>query len=204
MTSILDLILPHDESSSVFSADRRYRYRLTRRWGPGPELMLVSLHPGISREHYDDPDAGRDKAVARAFGYDAYAKLNLFAARVHDAQALGGVDDPVGVDNDAHLAAAAAEHDVIVLDWGDHAAISRARAVTSRLWRVARDSGGAIAVLDWTPSGQPYHPLRVRADAQLQCLTAHAHPDMVDVDPRWTQLLADAAAAAQAGGVVGR
>lgn len=199
MTSILDLILPHDESSSVFSADRRFRYRLNRRWGPGPELMLVSLHPGISREHYDDPDAGRDKAVARAFGYDAYAKLHLFAARVHDAQGLAGVDDPVGPDNDAHLDEAAAQHDVIVLDWGDQAATSRAATVCSRLWRIARDSGGAIAVLDWTPSGQPFHPLRVRADAQLQCLTAHAHPDMVDVDPRWTQLLSDAAAAGQSG-----
>lgn len=195
MRSLLDLILPHDESSAVFSTDRRYRYRLSRRWGSGPELMLVSLFPGLAREHHDDPDAGRDKAVARAFGYDAYAKLALFAARAHNVDELDRLDDPVGVDNDAHLDAAAAEHDVIVLDWGEQAAWPRARAVSSRLWRIARDSGGAIAVLDWTASGQPYHPLRVRADAQLQCLTAHAHPDMVDVDPRWTQLLADAAAA---------
>lgn len=199
MTSILDLILPHDDSSAVMSEDRRYRYRLNRRWGPGPELMLVSLHPGAAREHHDDPAARRDKAVARGFGYDAYAKLSLFAARVHSDDDLGALDDPVGADNDAHLDAAAAEHDVIVLDWGAQAPPARARAVASRLWRIARDSGGAIAVLDWTPSGQPYHPLRVRADAQLQCLTARAHCDMVDVDPRWTALLSDAAAA-EAGG----
>ena len=32
MTLMLDLHLSHTESSAVFSDDRYYRYRLTRRW----------------------------------------------------------------------------------------------------------------------------------------------------------------------------
>lgn len=165
-------------------------------------MMLVSLHPGTAHEHQDDPVARRDKAVAHGFGYDAYAVLNLFAARVHRDDDLGGLDDPVGPANDAHLDAAAAEHDLIVLAWGAKAPVARARAVATRLWRIARERGGTIAVLEWTPSGQPYHPLRVRADAQLQCLTGRAHSDMVDVDPRWTALLADAAGVEAGGAVV--
>lgn len=86
--------------------------------------------------------------------------------------------------------AAAADDDLIVLAWGTKAPLERARAVSTRLWRITR---GAIAVLDCTTGGEPYHRLLVRADARLQCLTARAHSDTLDVDPRWTQLLADAA-----------
>jgi hypothetical protein len=47
-------------------------------------------------------------------------------------------------------------------------------------------------VLGWTAGGQPRHPLYLRGDTPLQCLTAAAHDAMLDVDPRWSQLLADA------------
>ena len=46
MTLTLDLHLPrwlHTEGDAEFSEDRSYRYWLTRRWGPGPALMFVSL-----------------------------------------------------------------------------------------------------------------------------------------------------------------
>ena len=194
MTLTLDLHLPHlsrTESAAGFSEDRRYRYWLTRRWGPGPALMFVSLHPSAADEHHDDPTTRRVVRFARAFGYDAVTLMNLYAAATPEPKELAGMDDPVGPDNDDQLDRAAAEHDVIVFAWGADADPARATAVATRLWRIAGEAGGTVAVLGWASGNQPRHPLYLRADTPLQCLTAGAHRDMLDVDPRWSQLLAD-------------
>lgn len=197
MTLTLDLHLPHlahNESAAGFSEDRRYRYWLTRRWGSGPALMFVSLNPSDADEHHDDPTTRRDVRFARDFGYDAVTLTNLYAARTPHPKELAAVADPVGPDNDEHLDRAAAAHDVIVFAWGAHADPVRARSVATRLWRIAAAAGGSVAVLGWTAGEQPRHPLYLRGDTPLQCLTAAAHRDMLDVDPRWPRLLSDSAA----------
>jgi hypothetical protein len=193
MTLMLDLHLSHTESSAVFSDDGHYRYRLTRRWGPGPALMFVSLNPSTAGVHRNDATVRRDIGFARGFGYNAFNALNLYAAKATDPKTLAAMSDPVGPDNDAHLDAAAAEHDVIVFAWGAHSQQARARAVATRIWRICRATGGTVAVVGWTADGQPRHPLYLRADAPLQCLTAGAHADMLDADPRWAGLLTDPA-----------
>jgi hypothetical protein len=200
VTLTLDLHLPHlphlshTASGALFSDDRRYRYRLTRRWGPGPALMFVSLNPSDADEHRDDPTTRRDTRFARGFGYDAVTLMNLYGAVATDPKQLAGLSDPIGPDTDARLDRAAAEHDVIVFAWGANADPARASAVATRLWRIAAVTGGTVAVLGWTASGQPRHPLYLRGDTPLQCLTADAHADMCDVDPRWARLLSDTAA----------
>lgn len=197
MSLMLDLHLPHRHhqlSTAHFSPDRRYRYWLTRRWGPGPALMFVSLNPSVADEHRDDATVRRDKRFARGFGYDAVTLLNLYAARTIDPKGLAAMEDPVGPDNDAHLERAAAEHDVIVFAWGANADPVRASAVATRIWRICRRTGGTVAVLGWTGQNQPRHPLYLRSDAQLECLTASAHVDMLGIDPRWAALLADTGA----------
>lgn len=188
----LDLHLPHTEPAAQFSCDRRYRYWLTRRWDEGPSLMFVSLNPSTADEHHDDPTLRRDIRFAQGFGYSAVTALNLYAARATNPKDLARMADPVGPDNDKHLDRAAAKHDVIVFAWGAGAEPGRARAVATRLWRICRATGGTVAVLGWTAGDQPRHPLYMQAGTQLQCLTAHAHEDMIDVDPRWGRLLADA------------
>lgn len=63
VTLTLDLHLPswlHTEGDAEFSPDRSYRYWLTRRWGPGPALMFVSLNPSDVDEHRDDQTTRRD------------------------------------------------------------------------------------------------------------------------------------------------
>ena len=103
------------------------------------------------------------------------------------------MDDPIGPENDDYLDCAAADHDVIVFAWGANADPGHARAVATRLWRICRATGGTVAVLGWTSQDQPRHPLYLRSDARLECLTVRAHLDMLDVDPRWSRLPADAA-----------
>ncbi|MDX1886896.1 DUF1643 domain-containing protein [Mycolicibacterium sp. 120270] len=179
----------HPCPPAEFSPDRRYRYRLTRRWGDGPALMFISDRPSGADEHHDDPTVRLDKRLARRFGYDALTTLSLYAGQAADPADLAAMDDPIGPDNDSHLNRAAAEHDVIVFAWGDAAAPQRAREVATRLWRICRHTGGTVAVLGWTPVHQPCHLRDVAATAQLHCLTARAHLDLLDVDPRWPQLL---------------
>ena len=126
----------------------RYRYWLTRRWGPGPALMFVSLNPSDADEHRDDPTTRRDMDFARDFGYDAVTLLNLGAAVMTNPKHLALLADPIGPDNDAHLDRAAASHDVIVFAWGAHADPARARAVATRLWRIAGAPVGRLPALD--------------------------------------------------------
>lgn len=194
MTLVLDLHMPswtHTRGDAEFSDDRSYRYWLTRRWGPGPALMFVSLNPSDADEQRDDQTTRRDKDFAEQFGYDAMTLLNLSAAVMTDPKELVRLSDPIGPDNDRHLDREAARHDVIVFAWGSNADPVRARAVATRLWDICRRTGGTVACLGWTADGQPRHPSRLSKKTPLSTLTAAAHPDFVDVDPRWTRLLAD-------------
>ena len=106
---------------------------------------------------------------------------------------LATMADPIGPENDTYLQWLASEHDLIVLAWGANADPQLARQVTSMLWRALSATGGSLGVLGWTDGDQPRHPLYLRADTPLQCLTAGAHPDYIDVDPRWVQLISDTA-----------
>lgn len=192
MTLTLDLHLPpwtHVEGDALFSQDRAYRWWLSRRWGPGPALMFVSLNPSDADEHHDDQTTRRDMCFAREFGYDAVTLLNLSAAVMTNPKHLAGLADPIGPDNDAHLDREAARHDVIVFAWGANADPARACAVATRLWRICLRTGATVAHLGWTADGQPRHPSRLAKDTPLSMLTASAHRDFSDVDPRWARLL---------------
>lgn len=202
MTLSLDLHLPMWHVSGAgdaqFSADRSYRYRLHRRWDVGPSLMVIELRPSGANEHRDDDASRRAAAFARGFGYGACTSVCLYAAvATDDAHPLTSISDPVGPDNDWWIEQAAYCHDVIVFAWGGAATAGRANAVASRVWQVCQETSAAVAVVGWTSEGQPCGlPGRHRSGlgcphAVLSTLTAHAHTDFGDVDPRWSALLAD-------------
>ncbi len=191
MTLMLGLHIPHSESSAVFSEDRRYRYLLTRRWDDGPAVAFVGLNPSKANEHRNDATVRRFISFARSWGRGALTVGNLNAVVAPDPHDLAVMADPIGPDNGAYLRGLAIDHDLIVLAWGANADPKRARAVTSMLWRALSVTGGSLGVLGWTPDDQPRHPLYLSADTPLQCLTAGAHPEYVDVDARWMRLLVD-------------
>lgn len=194
MTLTLDLhwpLLHSTPPAAVFSEDRRYRYRLTRQWDPdAPALAVVGTNPSKADEHRHDPTTRNIEGLAKASGYGSFDLFNVSAGVSTDPKKLAEMDDPVGPDNDAYLDSIADRHDVIVLAWGNNADPQRARDVAGRLWRAVRATGGSLAVWGWTGRGQPRHPLYLRYDTPLQCLTASAMPEM-DLDSRWWQLIAD-------------
>lgn len=168
--------------TAVFDHERRYRYRLERRWSYGTRwLCVVGLNPSTADERLDDPTSRRCAAYARQWGYDGMLLVNLFAARATDPRQLRGITDPVGPDNDRHLreAAAGAGYGHVLAAWGNGGVyLDRGRQVSQQL--LAQYAPLCLAV---TQLGQPVHPLYQRADAVP---VPYVPDDMV----RWAQLAA--------------
>lgn len=178
---------------AVLSQCRTYRYRFVRVWDSHqPRLGVVAHSWSTAHDWRSDATVHRCIGFARAWGYGGIDVGNLFSLRAADRGRLASVADPVGPDNDAHLAAMCADNDLIVLAWGAHACPDRARAVAQMLWHCSEDRGGSLAVLGWTQRGQPRHPLYVPKHATPECLTLGAGGCRLHEaeDPRWERLLA--------------
>ncbi len=147
---------------ATFSADRRYRYRLWRRWSADPSVAFVMLNPSTADERGDDPTIRRCVAFARRWGFGGVEIVNLFALRASDPRLLGRSNDPVGPANDRHIARVAARATLVVIAWGVWGRL-RGRSAKAR----ARLSRRAPRCLGLTRSGEPRHPLYLRADARL-------------------------------------
>jgi hypothetical protein len=149
--------------TASFDAAGRYRYRLSRVWDEGgPRLCFVLLNPSTADAGRLDPTLRRCLGFGRRLGAGAIEVVNLFALRSTDPAGLSLAPDPVGPGNDeAILAAAHAAHS-IVCGWGARGALlGRDRAVLALLGA----EGLEVRCLGRTASGQPSHPLYLRADA---------------------------------------
>jgi len=152
--------------SAVLSPCGTYRYRLER---PGegaladaPPIAFVMLNPSTADAERDDATIRRVRALARGFGRGRIVVANLYALRARDPTALLAHPDPVGPENDVHLAALAREAGDVVCAWGNHADPGRAAEAAAllagrgaRLWHLGR-----------TKSGAPRHPLYVPRDVE--------------------------------------
>lgn len=150
------------ERSAVFSPDGRYRYRLDRAWGSGPPMVAVWLNPSTADAETDDPTVRRGMGFARAAGCGRLVVVNLFGWRATDPAQLRTAADPVGPDNDAWIAAAAAEPAaVVVAGWGARADPIRVRTVLGLL------GDSQLFCLGRTAGGAPRHPLYLPVTASL-------------------------------------
>lgn len=158
-------------SSAVISECGTYRYRLTRQWTPTlPALGWVMLNPSTADNTVNDPTIRRCIAFAKAWGYGGIAVRNLYALRATSPKELATHPDPVGPGNDVALKHVAVTEPVTVLAWGANAPADRAEMVTALLKMQSGVYGTSLAVLGWTKSGAPRHPLYVRADTTPEFL----------------------------------
>lgn len=142
---------------ATFSRDRRYRYRLWRRWDRSrPVVAFVMLNPSTADARRDDPTIRRCIGFARAWGFGGVDVVNLFAYRATDPRDLLRVADPVGPRNWRHIQRAVLGAALVVAAWGAHP--SAARRVPISLPRAR--------CLGLTRTGQPRHPLYLRRDAR--------------------------------------
>ena len=148
---------------AFFSEDGVYRYTLTR--DPDlvrrelPSILWIMLNPSTADAQKDDPTIRRCRAFAGAWGYGRVEICNIFALRSTDPNQLYRAVDPIGPDNDFHIAAAvgrAGGH--VVAAWGTHAKLGdRDRAVMMLL----RGLGVRPVCLGVNQDGTPRHPLYV-------------------------------------------
>ncbi|GAS94388.1 uncharacterized protein RMCC_1354 [Mycolicibacterium canariasense] len=171
MTNPTGTILTGLISSAVISDCGTYRYRLTRIWDKSkPILAWVMLNPSTADASTDDPTIRRCIAFAKAWGFGGITVINLYALRATDPKQLWQHPDPIGPENDAEIAKVAADHRMlIVIAWGSNATPGRAADVMRIL------ANSHVVALGWTKSGQPRHPLYVRADTP---------PMRADIPPR--------------------
>ncbi|MDR6756784.1 hypothetical protein J2Y48_002077 [Mycoplana sp. BE70] len=154
---------PPCERAAVFSRCGRYRYTLDRRWSEdGGQLVWIMLNPSRADGDVDDATIRRCMCFTRFWGYGALIVVNLYAQCATKPKELMGVADPVGPDNDFHLARicaalSSARRRAIIAAWGAHP-LAQARA-----GQVLSIAGRHIDCLGLTGTGYPRHPLYVPA-----------------------------------------
>lgn len=155
-------------SHAVFSPCQRYRYTLFRDLGmQGPQLTVVMLNPSTADAVKDDPTIRRVIGFAKSTGAGSLQVLNLFAIRATDPRAMLAADDPVGPQNDDHLARelkmAKDEGRFVLAAWGAHGGHrGRDFHVLHRLV-----DGVEWRCLGRTHQGHPKHPLYVPKSQQM-------------------------------------
>ena len=118
------------------------------------------LNPSTADANRDDPTIRRCIDFAQRWGYGGLLVGNLFAYRSTDPKGLLAADDPVGPENDRHLAHLAESCNIVVAAWG---AVSRPDHLR-RATEVREIVGHKLYCLGMTTSGQPRHPLYVRSN----------------------------------------
>lgn len=151
-------------SGAKFSACRRWRTLLWRRWDPSrPAANFLMLNPSTADEQRLDPSCSRARAYAERWGFGALIVTNLFAWRATDPQEMKRAREPVGRGNDAAILRAAREAAIVVCAWGNHGThLGRSREVVA----VLRCAGIGLSVLRLNGAGQPAHPLYLPGSLQ--------------------------------------
>jgi hypothetical protein len=153
--------------SAVFSSCGRYRYRLDRSWsvdGMHPRIAtFVMLNPSTADAARDDPTIRRCIQFARREHCTGLVVVNLFGWRATDPRDLAAAADPVGPDNDEHVADALVGAAIAIAGWGRFGSGPREIAVAA----IAARLGVRMRALGTTSTGAPRHPLYLSRDARL-------------------------------------
>lgn len=99
MTLALDLNVDRNtvHSGAIFSDDRRYRYRLWRRWDLFlPRVAVIGLNPSVADEAANDSTIRRVIGFARRDGYGGIEMLNLLGIVATDPKEIRRITDPEG------------------------------------------------------------------------------------------------------------
>lgn len=146
------------EKSAILSADRKYRYVLTRIWDETkPTVVFIGLNPSTADEEADDKTIRKCIGYAKRWGYGKLIMANLFAFRSTDPSLLKRVEDPVGPDNDSYIQKCVSESNLVIACWGNHGKLLN-------LAKVLMDSLPNLVCLKRNKNGTPHHPLYLSKD----------------------------------------
>ena len=153
-------------SYAVFSEDMQYRYYLARDWGANTQhtLWWIMLNPSTADEVKNDPTVRRCQNFAKAWGYDGFAVVNLYALRSANPAALLTHPDPRSYEANADYLDAAIKADHVAA-WGVNGGLM-ARDFAQYL--TAKEEARITWCLGVTKEGHPRHPLYVPNSTVLQ------------------------------------
>ena len=167
-------------------APTEFAYRVIQQWdNDGPVLGWILPAPPRRAGWRATPPWRHCAAIARGLGYGGI-DIGFLSA--------GGRDDNAA---DPRLCAIAHDRDLVVLACGSSISRARTRSAAALLWRELAAHDGSLAVLGWTPEGQPAavdsapkHPVLTC----LCCAPAVAGDPLFEHDRRFDQLLSGVAA----------
>ena len=146
--------------NAILSADRKYRYILSRTWDETKSTVLfIGLNPSTVDENEDDPTIRRCINFAKSWGYGGILMANLFAYRATNPRELYSEQDPIGSDNDFYIKEYADKSEMIIACWGNHGRFN------NRSQKVY-DLIGSLNCLGTNKNGEPKHPLYIRSDTK--------------------------------------
>lgn len=150
------------KSSATISSCGAYRYCLEREWDATTgKVAFIMLNPSTADHTEDDPTIRRCVGFAKIWGFGGVIVGNLFALRSTTPKALYSHADPVGPDNDSHLAAICQNVSRIICAWGTHGKLRSRNAAVYRNLKIFD-----LQALKVTAEGHPGHPLYIAASTQ--------------------------------------
>lgn len=159
--------------SAILSPCGLFRYRLEREIDPTGRgvVALIGVNPSTADATINDHTIRKDMGFARKHGWQRIIKGNVFAFRATDVNQLARVADPVGPDNDKHLAQIIHDADMLIPCWGRIDKVpATLRNDFSDILNMLRDSGKPVMTFGLTAGGDPRHPLMLPYSTLLQPL----------------------------------
>lgn len=153
-----------------------YRYELEREvlkypgYGNG-QLCWIMLNPSTADEIVDDATIRRVKGFTRRENYGSLIVVNLFAARATRPEELLRMEDPTGPENKMYVNDAIVMSDAVVCAWGAWWKAQPNRPPRLNVEALIKKAGKKPLCLGRTKSGEPKHPLYVRADQPFEVFT---------------------------------
>jgi hypothetical protein len=147
--------------SAVFSRCGTFRYRLERDVGSfGPVYAYFGVNCSTADHRVDDNTVKRWIGLTKAYGGSRFIVGNAFAFRSPHVKDLDSALDPVGPENDEHLARIIADAEILVPCWGRQIKVPpRLRYRFAEMETMLRASGKPIKVFGLSKAGDPLHPL---------------------------------------------
>lgn len=158
--------MPELESGAIFSRNRKYRYRLWRKWNEHkPNVVFLMLNPSKADAERNDQTIRTCIGMATRFGFGSLEVVNLFALCATYPEELRQARDPVGKLNNRYIVESVSSAEQVILAWGNHGELLGRSAEVLEL---IAEHEAKLFCLGATKSAQPRHPLYTPASRSLR------------------------------------
>lgn len=145
----------NEQSDALISPCGKFRYVLTRIWGPPPWILFVGLNPSVADAEQDDPTVRWWRRYAKQKKFGGFLAVNLFGFRATDPEDLKAAGYLIGPDNDAAIEAAAQQCEFVAGCWGS----SGGTAAHTRIRSLDLFRKRYVFCFGVNQDGHPRHPL---------------------------------------------